>query len=193
MTVADEFDAQKDALTDEKASGLSCTCSVTNASENEESEKEKKNAFLGFTGCYNHGIDAKGRMIIPASFREALGEKFVTGLTLDFNAIALYPVDEWLKQQNMLEELLKKDIRVQLLIDRICKYSYTDTETDAQGRLLLPGKLRSMILGDAREIEVSGAKTYIRVVSAQSALDEEEEFKKEIPNVLDFIARVQQT
>ena len=39
---------------------------------------------------------------------------------------------------------------------------------------------------------MSGAKTYIRVVSAQSALDEEEEFKKEIPNVLDFIARVQQ-
>ena len=188
MTVADEFDAQKDALTDEKASGLSCTGSETDMTEN-----GKKSAFLGFTGCYNHGIDAKGRMIIPASFREALGEKFVTGLTLDFNAIALYPVDEWLKQQNMLEELLKKDIRVQLLIDRICKYSYTDTETDAQGRLLLPGKLRSMILGDAREIEVSGAKTYIRVVSAQSALDEEEEFKKEIPNVLDFIARVQQS
>lgn len=187
MTVADEFDAQKDALTDEKASGLSCTGSETDMTKN-----GKKSAFLGFTGCYNHGIDAKGRMIIPASFREALGEKFVTGLTLDFNAIALYPVDEWLKQQNMLEELLKKDIRVQLLIDRICKFSYTDTETDAQGRLLLPGKLRSMILGDAREIEVSGAKTYIRVVSAQSALDEEEEFKKEIPNVLDFIARVQQ-
>lgn len=189
MTVANEFDAQKGALPDGEASDLSCTHTETDTNGN---ETKKKNIFLGFTGCYNHGIDAKGRMIIPASFREALGENFVTGLTLDFNAIALYPVDEWLKQQNMLEQLLKKDIRVQMLIDRICKYSYTDTETDAQGRLLLPGKLRSMILGDTREIEVSGAKTYIRVVSAQSAADEDEAFKKEIPNVLDFIARVQQ-
>lgn len=148
--------------------------------------------FMGFTGCYDHGIDSKGRMIIPASFREALGNPFVAGLTLDFKAIALYPLHEWEKQQEMLEELLKKDVRVQNLIDMICKYSFCDSEIDAQGRLLVPSKLRNKILKDARDVEISGAKTHIRVVSAAVAEDEDKRFEEEIPDVLSFIAEIQQ-
>ena len=35
---------------------------------------------LGFTGNYTHGLDAKGRLIIPASFREALGDRFAVSV-----------------------------------------------------------------------------------------------------------------
>ena len=38
-------------------------------------------SFLGFVGSYTHGIDAKGRMIIPASFREPLGSRFAVAPT----------------------------------------------------------------------------------------------------------------
>ena len=37
----------------------------------------------GFKGEYNHTVDAKGRLIVPAKFREALGETFVVTKGLD--------------------------------------------------------------------------------------------------------------
>ena len=46
------------------------------------SAAEKK--FLGFVGSYTHGIDSKGRLIVPAGFREALGQQFAVCPTPDF-------------------------------------------------------------------------------------------------------------
>ena len=56
-----------------------------------------------FMGEYQHNIDAKGRMIVPAKFREGLGEKFVLTRGLD-QCLFAYPMDEW----KILEEKLKK-------------------------------------------------------------------------------------
>ena len=39
---------------------------------------------LGFTGNYTHGMDAKGRLIVPAAFRDGLGRKFAVCLSPDF-------------------------------------------------------------------------------------------------------------
>ena len=47
-----------------------------------------------FMGEYNHTIDAKGRLIIPARFRELLGEEFVLTKGLD-GCLSIYPMDEW--------------------------------------------------------------------------------------------------
>ena len=38
-----------------------------------------------FLGEYNHSIDAKGRLIVPAKFREELGENFIVTKGLDVN------------------------------------------------------------------------------------------------------------
>ena len=45
-----------------------------------------------FMGEYNHTIDAKGRLIIPAKFRELLGEEFVLTKGLD-GCLSIYPMD----------------------------------------------------------------------------------------------------
>ena len=47
-----------------------------------------------FMGEYNHVIDAKGRLIIPARFRELLGEEFIMTRGLD-GCLSVYPMDEW--------------------------------------------------------------------------------------------------
>ena len=45
-------------------------------------------------GEYSHNIDAKGRLIIPAKFRDDLGENFVITKGME-NCLYVYPEDEW--------------------------------------------------------------------------------------------------
>ena len=151
----------------------------------------RRKAHCLFSGSYSHGVDAKGRMIIPAAFRDVLGERFVVAPTPDFQAIALYPTAEWIAQQDRLEALTALDARAQRLIDHFNKYSYTDSETDTQGRLLLPQKMRSKYLGASRDVEVSGAKTYIRIVSEEAGQMEDEAFERDFPDPLQFMAQLQ--
>ncbi len=47
-----------------------------------------------FMGTYGHSIDAKGRVIVPAKFREVLGDSFVVTLGLD-GCLFVYPEEEW--------------------------------------------------------------------------------------------------
>ena len=47
-----------------------------------------------FFGEYEHTIDAKGRVIIPAKLREALGEQFMITKGLD-GCLFVYPMDQW--------------------------------------------------------------------------------------------------
>ena len=145
-----------------------------------------------FSGSYTHGIDAKGRLIIPATFREELGASFVVAPTPDFQAIAVYPAREWIRQEEKLEALADLDARAIRLINQFSKYSYKDSETDLQGRLLLPQKIRSKYLDGVRDVEISGAKTYIRIVSAEAGEREDELFAQDFPDPLAFIAELQQ-
>ena len=55
-----------------------------------------------FMGEYNHTIDAKGRLIVPSKFREALGDEFVVTKGLD-GCLFVYDNKEW----NVFEEKLK--------------------------------------------------------------------------------------
>ena len=146
-----------------------------------------------FSGSYVHGVDSKGRMIIPAGFREALGEKFAVAPTPDFQNIAIYPLTEWLDQQDKLEALAELDARATRLIEQFNKYSYMDAETDQQGRLLLPQKMRSKYLNNCREVEISGAKHYIRILRSEAGAAEDESFIADFPDPLAFMAEVQRS
>lgn len=150
-----------------------------------------KPPFLGFVGSYTHGIDAKGRMIIPAAFREPLGDTFAVAPTPDFKAVALYPLHGWLERRDELLALVRINARAQRLLDQFSKYSYVDCEADAQGRLLLPQKIRSWRLGDARDVDVNGAATHIRIVPAADSRQQDLDFDEEFADPLAMIAEMQ--
>lgn len=56
-----------------------------------------------FMGEYNHSIDAKGRMIVPAKFREQLGNEFVVTKGLD-GCLFVYSNDEWHRIEENLRD-----------------------------------------------------------------------------------------
>ena len=91
-------------------------------------------------GEYNHTIDAKGRLIVPAKFREVLGDEFVVTKGLD-NCLFVYPNDEWQKFEEKLQTLplTNKNARQ---FTRFFLAGAASVEVDKQGRILLPPVLR---------------------------------------------------
>ena len=158
----------------------------------EEAQTAPAQPFLGFVGSYTHGIDAKGRMIIPAAFREPLGARFAVCPTPDFKAVAIYPLSGWQERRDELVALVKYNARAQRLLDQFSKYSYVECEADAQGRLLLPQKIRAWRLGDTREVDVNGATTHIRVLPAADSRAQDLSFDEEFADPLAMIAQMQQ-
>ena len=92
-----------------------------------------------FMGTYEHGLDAKGRVIIPAKLREDLGESFVVTLGLD-GCLFAYPMNEWEGFIEKLKELPgTKEAR---MLQRHFLANAAPCELDKQGRILLPPVLR---------------------------------------------------
>ena len=178
---------------DENASADGLDQAAMNAPEQRDQGNGggKRLPFLGFVGSYPHSIDAKGRMIIPAAFRDALGDRFAVAPSPDFKAVALYPIDDWIARRDELVALTKKRPVAQPILDEFTKYSYTDCESDAQGRLLLPQRIRAWRLGDARDVEVNGAFNHIRIIPASVGKDQDRTFDEKYPDPLAFLTALQ--
>ena len=93
-----------------------------------------------FLGEYHHSIDEKGRMIIPAKFRDALGSSFIMTRGLD-RCLFVYPREEWnlLEQKLKALPLMKSDARA---FTRFFFSGATECELDRQGSVNIPPNLR---------------------------------------------------
>ena len=65
-----------------------------------------------FMGEYSHNVDAKGRLIVPAKFREQLGDQFVVTKGVD-GCLYVYSQEEWKRIEEKFREvnLTTKDAR----------------------------------------------------------------------------------
>ena len=72
----------------------------------------KGGTVIMFMGEYSHTIDAKGRIIVPAKFRESLGDNIVVTKGLD-NCLFVYTSEDWRKFEEKLRTLplTNKDAR----------------------------------------------------------------------------------
>ena len=143
-----------------------------------------------FFGSYDHSIDAKGRIIVPTAYRKALGDSFTITIALDDKAIALYPDDGFDTMVSELYAMNRRKPSVQKQLDHVAKYSYPGVQADNQGRILLPVKLRQYVLGDARDVEISGALDHIRIVDRKTADDEDSFFREHREALLDEIGNM---
>ncbi len=117
-----------------------------------------------FKGEYSHSVDAKGRIIMPAKFREILGDMFVVTKGLD-GCLFVYPNDEWENIENKFREipLTTKDARK---FSRFFFAGAADCEVDKQGRVLIPSVLREFA-GLNKEVVLVGVLNRIEIWSKE--------------------------
>ena len=89
-------------------------------------------------GEYQHNIDTKGRVIVPARFREDLGEHFYITKGLDGCLFVLSP-DEWTRLQDKVKAMPISKARG---LQRFFFSGAAEVEPDKQGRILIPQVLR---------------------------------------------------
>lgn len=111
-----------------------------------------------FSGMSVHSVDAKGRIVLPQRFREALGEEFYVTNGFSDN-IQIMSVEEFNRLKDQIRELPAKSA---LALQYVLLSAATLVSPNSQGRIQLPQKLRedSAIEGEA---VVVGMDTRIEV------------------------------
>ena len=113
-----------------------------------------------FMGEYNHTIDPKGRVIIPAKFRENLGSQFVITKGLD-GCLYGYPYDTWEEVGKNLQESMKANKEARKF-SRFFFASASSCDIDKQGRILIPANLRDYA-GLKKDVVLAGNLTHIEI------------------------------
>lgn len=117
-------------------------------------------------GEYNHTIDQKGRLIVPAKFRESLGEQFVVTKGLD-GCLFVYDKQEWAAFEEKLKTLPITNKEARAFV-RFFLAGAADVEVDKQGRILLPSVLREfaklekdvVLVGVGSRVEIWGKECW---------------------------------
>lgn len=102
--------------------------------------KKKRGGIQLLIGEYEHSLDTKGRLIMPAKLRQDIGEKFIITKGLD-GCLFVFSQNEWLNFEAKLKALPLSDRNARNFV-RFFLSGATECEIDKQGRFLIPSNLR---------------------------------------------------
>ena len=139
-----------------------------------------------FTGEYNHTVDAKGRLIVPAKFREQLGDEFVVTRGLD-GCLFAYALNEWHNMEERFREIpmTSKNARK---FSRFLFAGAATCEVDKQGRILLPPVLREYA-GIQKDVVLAGVLSRIEIWD-KNRWDENTYDEDEMDDVAEYMAEI---
>lgn len=129
-----------------------------------------------FLGRFGYSVDQKGRLAVPARFRDALGAAAVLTRGID-PCLVLYPLDTWRPLAEKIDALPIADPAARAF-RRLLYAEAAHVELDSQGRMLLPPELRGWA-GIDRDAIIVGVHTSIEIWSPagwqaqQTLLDEQ--------------------
>lgn len=120
-----------------------------------------------FRGRYHHTIDAKGRLSIPARFREDLERRGTETLMLTEgdHCIWAYPLDEWERFEERLRQQPQLSVEMRTFL-RTTVGSARECPVDRAGRTLVPPELREFA-GLVRDVVLVGALTRFEIWSRE--------------------------
>ena len=123
----------------------------------------------GVTGTYEHSIDAKGRLFIPAKLREELGATFYLAMGVDA-CLAIYPQETWNRFTDKFASLPMSQSRAM----RTLFANAAKCELDNQGRIVIPQKLRKYA-GLEKDAVIIGVNDRAEIWAADAWRAQEEE------------------
>ncbi len=109
--------------------------------------------FLGFLGTHTPRLDDKGRLVLPAKFREGLAGGLVLTKGQD-RSIVVWPAAEFAAYARRVDEASRSDPKVQAY-QRVLFSGASDEIPDRQGRITVPPALREYA-GLVRDVVVVG-------------------------------------
>lgn len=90
-------------------------------------------------GEYQHNLDKKNRIIVPAKFREQLGDIMIVTRWLD-GCLAIYTQDQWKSVYEKISQLPSTKREARRFVHMIMAKA-AECEVDAQGRICIPAPL----------------------------------------------------
>ena len=139
-----------------------------------------------FTGEYNHTVDAKGRLIVPAKLRDQLGDEFMVTRGLD-GCLFVYTLDEWHNMEERFRDIpmTSKNARK---FSRFLFAGAVNCEVDKQGRILLPPVLREYA-GIQKDVVLAGVLSRIEIWD-KNRWDENTYDEDEMDDVAEYMAEI---
>ena len=136
-----------------------------------------------FRGNRPATVDAKGRLKVPADFLALLNEHYgaeVFVTSLDGECALIYPMPVWREIEERLRTRGDLDPIKRKFMDQVGYYGL-DAELDAQGRVLIPQRLRARantlgkvdVLGKDRYLEAWNHETLQSRIETNRLTDEE--------------------
>ena len=130
-------------------------------------------------GEYRHNLDPKGRIAIPAKFRDKLGDGAIVTRGLD-NCLFLFSKGEWETLAGKLIALPLAQANSRAFV-RLMLAGATPVDIDAQGRVLIPDYLRqyanlkkeAVVAGLYNRAEIWDAEAWTKYTAKTEAASDE--------------------
>ena len=113
-----------------------------------------------FIGEYEHNLDTKGRVTMPAKLREDIGDTFIVTKGLD-GCLFAYSTVEWNNFEEKLKSLPLTNKNARDFV-RFFLSGAIECEIDKQGRFLIPNNLRTYAKLE-KEVVIIGVGTRIEI------------------------------
>ena len=117
-----------------------------------------------FTGEYEHNVDAKNRIFVPARFRDELGETFMVARDLRGARLKMFSLEGW---QSYIAPIMEQERKISEKALRYLHRNAMQVSPDSQGRILLSRELL-----DYAEISknavIVGCSSYAEIWSAEN-------------------------
>ena len=113
-----------------------------------------------FSGYFEHNLDPKGRITIPAKYRQQLGT--MVAMMRGRGCVELYSKSEWDRIYDKYESVEREDGQAYDNMRKLLLTSVEDNEMDKQGRILMPISMRQFAHLD-KEIVLAGAGRHVEV------------------------------